>query len=50
MFTVDSNYPSHYLGSAKTMRRMGHAFGETILKLHRDKKQETSGRKAAAPF
>ena len=30
---VGSDYPFHYLGSAKTMIRIGGAFGEAILEL-----------------
>jgi alpha-galactosidase len=30
---VGSDYPYHYLGSAKTMLRIGRAFGEAMLKL-----------------
>lgn len=30
---VGSNFPYHYLGSAKTMIGIGHAFGEAMLKL-----------------
>jgi alpha-galactosidase len=30
---VGSDYPYHYLGSAKTMCRIGRAFGEAVLKL-----------------
>jgi alpha-galactosidase len=31
---VGSDYPYHYLGSAKTMLRIGRAFGEAALELH----------------
>jgi alpha-galactosidase len=31
--TVGSNFPFHYLGSARTMLQIGHAFGEAVLKL-----------------
>ena len=31
--TVGSDYPYHYLGSAKTMCRIGKAFGEAMLEL-----------------
>ena len=30
---VGSDYPYHYLGSAKTMLRIGRAFGEAVLEL-----------------
>ena len=33
--TVGSDYPYHYLGSAKTMCRIGRAFGEAMLDLRR---------------
>ena len=32
---VGSDYPYHYLGSAKTMLRIGRAFGEAVLELRR---------------
>jgi alpha-galactosidase len=35
---VGSDYPYHYLGSAKTMLRMGRAFGDAILELRGEKK------------
>jgi alpha-galactosidase len=31
--TVGSNFPYHYLGSAKTMVQIGRAFGEAMLDL-----------------
>jgi alpha-galactosidase len=30
---VGSDYPYHYLGSARTMCRIGRAFGEVLLEL-----------------
>ena len=36
---VGSDYPYHYLGSAKTMLRIGRAFGESVLELRGDKKR-----------
>jgi Carbohydrate esterase, sialic acid-specific acetylesterase len=36
--TVGSDYPYHYLGSAKTMCKIGRAFGETMLELRGEKK------------
>jgi len=33
---VGSDFPYHYLGSPKTMCRIGRAFGEAMLKLRRD--------------
>jgi alpha-galactosidase len=35
---VGSDYPYHYLGSAKTMLRIGHGFGEAILEMQDRKK------------
>jgi alpha-galactosidase len=35
---VGSDYPYHYLGSAKTMMKMGKAFGEAVLELRGEKK------------
>jgi hypothetical protein len=35
---VGSDYPFHYLGSAKTMCKMGRAFGEAVLELRGEKK------------
>lgn len=35
---VGSDYPYHYLGSAKTMCKIGRAFGEAILELRGEKK------------
>lgn len=35
---VGSDYPFHYLGSAKTMLKMGHAFAEAVLELRGEKK------------
>jgi alpha-galactosidase len=35
---VGSDYPYHYLGSAKTMCRIGRAFGEAMLELRGEKK------------
>ena len=35
---VGSDYPYHYLGSAKTMLRIGRAFGEAVLELRGEKK------------
>jgi alpha-galactosidase len=35
--TVGSDYPYHYLGSAKAMCRIGKAFGEAMLELRGDK-------------
>jgi alpha-galactosidase len=37
---VGSDYPYHYLGSAKTMCRIGRAFGEAILDLRGKKRRE----------
>jgi len=34
---VGSDYPYHYLGSAKTMLRIGQAFGEAALRLQKSK-------------
>jgi hypothetical protein len=34
---VGSDYPYHYLGSAKTMCRIGRAFGEAVLELRGEK-------------
>ncbi len=34
---VGSDYPYHYLGSAKTLLRIGEAFGEAVLKLQGEK-------------
>jgi alpha-galactosidase len=34
---VGSDYPYHYLGSARTMRRIGRAFGEAMLELRGEK-------------
>jgi alpha-galactosidase len=34
---VGSDYPYHYLGSAKTLCAVGRAFGEAVLKLRSDK-------------
>jgi alpha-galactosidase len=34
---VGSDYPYHYLGSAKTMLKMGRAFGEAMLELRGEK-------------
>jgi hypothetical protein len=36
--TVGSDYPYHYLGSAKTMLKMGRAFGEAMVELRGEKK------------
>jgi alpha-galactosidase len=38
--TVGSDYPYHYLGSAKTMLRIGRAFGVAVLDLGGEKKRE----------
>ena len=35
---VGSDYPYHYLGSAKTMLGIGHAFGEAVIELRGEKK------------
>ncbi len=35
---VGSDFPFHYLGSPKTMLRIGHAFGEAVLDLRGEKK------------
>ncbi len=35
---VGSDYPFHYLGSPKTMCRIGRAFGEAVLKLRGERK------------
>jgi alpha-galactosidase len=35
---VGSDYPFHYLGSAKTMCKIGRAFGEAVLELRGEKK------------
>lgn len=35
---VGSDYPYHYLGSAKTMLKMGRAFAEAVLELRGEKK------------
>ena len=35
---VGSDFPYHYLGSAKTMVGIGRAFGEAMLELHGDRK------------
>ena len=34
---VGSDYPYHYLGSVKTMCRIGRAFGEAVLELQKEK-------------
>jgi alpha-galactosidase len=34
---VGSDYPYHYLGSARTMVRIGRAFGEAVLDLRRER-------------
>ena len=36
--TVGSDWPFHYLGSAKTMCRIGRAFGEAVLELRGEEK------------
>ena len=36
---VGSDYPYHYLGSAKTMLRIGRAFGEAVLELRGERKR-----------
>ena len=36
--TVGSDFPYHYLGSARTLCRIGRAFGEAILRMSGDKK------------
>ena len=36
---VGSDYPFHYLGSAKTMLRIGTAFGDAMLQLRGEKKR-----------
>jgi len=35
---VGSDFPFHYLGSPKTMLRIGHAFGESVLELRGERK------------
>src|SRR5262249_5573386 len=40
---VGSDFPYHYLGSAKTMLRIGRAFGEAVLDLRGETKHETKG-------
>jgi alpha-galactosidase len=35
---VGSDYPFHYLGSARTMCKIGRAFGEAVLELRGEKK------------
>jgi alpha-galactosidase len=35
---VGSDYPYHYLGSVKTMLKIGRAFGEAVLELRGEKK------------
>ena len=35
---VGSDYPYHYLGSAKTMCKIGQAFGEAVLELRGETK------------
>ncbi len=35
---VGSDYPYHYLGSAKTMCKMGRAFGDAVIELRGEKK------------
>jgi hypothetical protein len=35
---VGSDYPFHYLGSAKTMSKIGRAFGEAVLELRGEKR------------
>jgi hypothetical protein len=37
---VGSDYPYHYLGSAKTFCRIGRAFGEGMIELCRVRKQD----------
>jgi alpha-galactosidase len=37
---VGSDYPFHYLGSAKTMLRIGTAFGEAVIDLRGEKRRE----------
>jgi alpha-galactosidase len=37
---VGSDYPYHYLGSAKTMLQIGRAFGDAVLDLRGEKKPE----------
>lgn len=37
--TVGSDYPFHYLGSAKTMCKIGRAFGEAVLELRGEAKR-----------
>jgi alpha-galactosidase len=37
---VGSDYPYHYLGSAKTMLRIGRAFGEAVLELRGETKRD----------
>jgi alpha-galactosidase len=34
---VGSDYPFHYLGSAKTICQIGRAFGEAMIELHRSR-------------
>jgi hypothetical protein len=36
---VGSDYPYHYLGSARTMLRIGGAFAEAVLELRGEKKR-----------
>jgi hypothetical protein len=36
---VDSDYPYHYLGSPRTMLRIGRAFGEAVLELRENKRK-----------
>jgi hypothetical protein len=36
--TVGSDYPYHYLGSAKTMCGIGRALGEAVLELRGERK------------
>lgn len=38
---VGSDFPYHYLGSAKTMLRIGRVFGEAVQELRQDIKRET---------
>jgi len=37
---VGSDYPYHYLGSTKTMLRIGRAFGEAVLELRGERKRD----------
>jgi len=37
---VGSDYPYHYLGSAKTMLRIGRAFGEAVLELRGERRRD----------